>query len=74
MHPHDDMTRVPLLEEQVVVDKVAAVTDRVRVSTTVETREVVVEENLLRGQLGVERTVMDRKVAEAPPRVKKATC
>ncbi len=49
MQPEGDTTRIPIIEEQVVVDKVVTTTDRTRVSTTVDAREVVVEDTLRRG-------------------------
>ena len=67
MHPDDEMTRVPIIEEQVVVEKIEAVTDRIRVSTTVDTREVLVEDTVSRGNLTFERMTMNREVSEAPP-------
>lgn len=62
----DDSARIPVIEEQVFVEKVAAITDRVRVTTRVETRDLVVEEMLRRGSLDIERTEADREVLEAP--------
>lgn len=67
MNTDDETTRVPIIEEQVVVDKIAVVTDRIRVSTSVETRDVVVEDILRRGDLGIERMAVNREVATAPP-------
>ena len=68
MHSDEDgESRIPIVEERVVVDKVAAVTDRVRVGTTVETREVLIDDTVRRGRLSIERTTMDREVDEAPP-------
>ena len=68
MNPElDDQTRVPVIEEQVTVTKMATATDRVRVRTVVDEHEVVVDEILQRGSLAVERTAIDREVAEAPP-------
>ena len=62
-----DEKRIPLVEERVVVDKVAAVTDHLRVSTTVENRDVIVEDVVERGALDVERVAVDREVSAAPP-------
>ena len=68
MNPDEnDSTRIPVIDERIVVDKVAAVTDRVRVSTATETRDVVVEDVVRRGALGIERMAVDREVSEAPP-------
>ena len=66
LEKHSD-EHIPLIEERIVVDKVAAVTDRVRVSTTVETRDVIVEDVVERGALNVERVAVDREVSAAPP-------
>lgn len=63
----EDLTRIPIVEEQLFVDKVDVVTDKIRVSTTVQTRDVVVEDVVRRGELGIERTAVDREVGEAPP-------
>lgn len=64
----DDLTfRVPILEESVTVDKVGVRTDAVRVRTSVDEREVMVEDALDRGTLKVERVRMDRPVDAAPP-------
>ena len=59
-------TRIPLFEEALVVDKTHAVTDRVQVRTTTETRDVVVDEILRRGSLEIERIPVDAEVQEAP--------
>ena len=68
MQPRDDQhDYIPIVEEQVVVEKVVGVTDRVRVSTTTESREVIVEDVLRHGTLGIERLAVDREVADAPP-------
>ena len=62
---NDDRT-IPLYEEQVAVTKKAVISDRVRVSTSVEERSVLVEEDLERGELHVERVAVDRPVQSAP--------
>ena len=63
----DDTLHLPLVEEALSVDKVAVVSDRVRVVTSVETRDVVAEETLERGVLRVERVATERAVDAAPP-------
>lgn len=64
----DDLTlRVPIFEEAVSVDKVAVQTDAVRVRTSVDQREVLVEDVVERGVLKVKRIPMDRAVDVAPP-------
>ena len=63
----DDLTRrIPILEESVTVNKVEVRTDAVRVATSVETRDVLVEEVLDRGVLKIERVKVDRAVDVAP--------
>ena len=62
---NDDRT-IPLYEEQVAVTKKAVISDRVRVSTSVEERSILVEEDLERGGLHVERVAVDRPVQSAP--------
>ena len=64
---HDDQLRVPVIEEQVAVTKVAVPTDRLRVRTVVDQREILIEDVLQRGSLDVERIAVNREVAEAPP-------
>ncbi|WP_174298025.1 DUF2382 domain-containing protein [Sphingomonas bacterium] len=68
MPDRDDPTlRVPVFQESVTVDKIDVQTDAVRVRTSVEEREVLVEEVLARGALKVERFKVDRAVDSAPP-------
>ncbi|UAK25627.1 YsnF/AvaK domain-containing protein [Sphingomonas nostoxanthinifaciens] len=65
--PHDINDRmIPLYEEQVAVTKKAVISDRVRVSTSVEERSVLIEDDLERGGLHVERIAVDRPVHSAP--------
>ena len=65
--PDDHTLRVPIFEETVTVDKVDVQTDAVRVRTSVDQREVLVEEVVERGALKVERVSVDRAVDAAPP-------
>ena len=68
MSDPDDLTlRVPIFEETVTVDKVDVQTDAVRVRTSVDQREVLVEDVVARGALRVERVSVDRAVNAAPP-------
>ena len=62
----DAITHIPVIEEQAFVTKVEAVTDRVRVSTAVDTRDALVEDVVQIGSLDLERTAVDREVSEAP--------
>ena len=62
----DRDARIPLLEEQLHVTKSDIVTDRLSVVTSVEERQVVVEQDIERGQLQIERIAVDRAVEEAP--------
>ena len=66
MTQRDGERTIPLYEEQLGVAKVAAVTDRLHVSTHVVERDVLVEETVERGALTVERVAMDRAVTQAP--------
>jgi stress response protein YsnF len=63
---HDERA-ISLLEEQLHVAKVAAVTDQVRVRTVVEERPEHIEAMLERGILDVERLPAFREVNETPP-------
>jgi stress response protein YsnF len=68
MSDPDDLTlRVPIFEESVTVDKVAVKTDALRVRTSVDQREVLVEDVVDRAILRVERVSVDRAVDVAPP-------
>ena len=67
MVPEDqNQLRVPLVEEQVSIERKQVDTDRVRVRTVVDTDHVLVEELLQVGRLDVTRVAVDREVAEAP--------
>lgn len=65
--PDDLILRVPIFEESVTVDKVDVQTDAVRVHTSVDQREVLVEDVVERGALRVERVSVQRAVDVAPP-------
>lgn len=58
--------RVPLIAEDVQVDKVEVVSDRVRVTTATDTRDVLAEGDVKCGALRVERVAVERQVDEAP--------
>ncbi len=66
--PETDATpwAIPIIEEEVTVDKVAVTTDAVRVHTSVETHDILVEDQLERGVLRIERIAVDRAVDVAP--------
>ena len=64
-HSDDDRT-IPLYEERIEVRKSAVVSDQVRVRTSVDERSVLVEDDLERGGLQIERIAVDRPVATAP--------
>lgn len=67
MVAQDDNERtIPLYQEQIGIEKTEAVTDRLRVSTHVEERVVLVEDDVERGQLSVERVAVERAVSQAP--------
>ena len=57
---------VPIIEESVILDKVKVETDVVRVHTSVEEHEVVVEDVVQREALTIKRVRMDRSVDVAP--------
>ena len=65
--PDDAVLRVPIIEEAITVAKTMIQTDAVRVITSVEEREVVVEDVLAREALSVQRYPMERQVDAAPP-------
>lgn len=62
----DNERTIPLYQEHIDVEKVQAITDRLRVSTHVEERFVLVEESVDHGQLSVERVAVERAVSQAP--------
>ena len=66
MLPDDNEQRIPLIAEEAFVTKAEVITDQLRVSTHVEERAVVVEEDLERGDLRVQRIPTDREVSVAP--------
>ena len=57
---------VPIIEESVILDKVKVETDVVRVHTSVEEHEVVVEDVVQREALTIKRVRLDRAVDAAP--------
>ncbi|MDN4633654.1 YsnF/AvaK domain-containing protein [Sphingomonas sp. PsM26] len=64
--PDDDKRTIPLYEEHLEIDKLQTVTDRVKVSTHVDERTVLLEDTVERGDLTIERIAVDRAVAQAP--------
>ena len=65
--PEDPGIRVPVIEEQLHIDKHLVETDHVRVRTVTDERTVTLESNVERGVLDVERIAVDREVDVAPP-------
>lgn len=61
-----DEMRVPLVEEQLSVERKEVETDHVRVRTVIDTENVTVEDILRVGRLDVTRVAVDREIAEAP--------
>lgn len=59
--------RVPVVEEELHVGRREVETDRVRVRTRVDAREVMIEEQLETGRLDVRRVPAEREVEAAPP-------
>ena len=66
MTDSDSERTIPLWQERLDVTKVDAVTDQLRVSTHVDTREVLVEGDVERTNLTVDRIAVDREVTAAP--------
>lgn len=66
MSHNDDGRTILLYEEQIEVRKAAVVSDHVRVRTSVDERSVLVEDDLERGGLQIERIAVDRPVQAAP--------
>lgn len=62
-----DEIRVPVYEEQLHVGKRVVETDRVRVRTVVDAREMMVDGTVMAGELDVTRVTIDREVDVAPP-------
>lgn len=61
-----DTVVIPIMEETLLVDKRAVVTGGVRVTKQVSEREEVIDEELLREQVTVERVPIGQIVSEAP--------
>lgn len=66
MQPREPVARVPLLEEELVLDKRQKETGRVRVHARVVESEALIEDSLLRESVEVERVPIGR-VVESPP-------
>lgn len=62
--PHD--RTIPLYAEQVQVTREDVISDRVRVTTSVEERSILVEDDVERGALHIERVPVDLPVQSAP--------
>lgn len=62
-----DELRVPVVEEELHVGKRQVETDRVRVRTRVDERQVMIEEELETGRLDIRHVPVDREVEAAPP-------
>ena len=67
MLERDETYLVPLAEERLLVSKREVVTGKVRIRTTVETRDEAVDMLLAREAVEVERREVGRFVDEAPP-------
>jgi uncharacterized protein (TIGR02271 family) len=61
-----EVAAIPLLEERLTVTKRQVESGRVRVHVTVEEREEVVTEQILRDELQIERVPRNVRVTEAP--------
>ena len=64
--PTDIESTIPVVEEAAHVIKRAIETDRVRVSTVVEERRAILDAELTREELQIDRRPMELEVAEAP--------
>jgi uncharacterized protein (TIGR02271 family) len=62
-----DNPKFTLLAEELSIEKEAVETGRVRVNKQTRTREVFVDEDLLREHAEIERTPIGKQVFEAPP-------
>jgi stress response protein YsnF len=58
---------IPVVEEELTVDRREVETGRVRVRTIPEERTVVASERLLRTDVVVEHVPVDREIDQAPP-------
>ena len=65
--PDERSESLQIVAEEIHVDKRVVETDRVRVHTVVDERDVVVTDSVERGTLDVKRVTMNVEVAEAPP-------
>jgi len=67
--PSDTVERVvvPVIAEQIAVEKRSVETGRVRIHKETHSREQIVDEPLLRERVRVERVLIGREVASAPP-------
>ena len=63
----EDAPSLSLVREELTVAKAEVVSDRVRVTTAVDTREEVVRDTLARGVLKVERIAVEGLVDAPPP-------
>ena len=59
--------RIPIVQEEAHVFKRAVTTDRVTVRTGAEEHQVFIRDELVRGQVTVQRFAVEREVATAPP-------
>ena len=58
---------IPLIEERLVTAKRAIETGKVRVRTIVEEQQSLIEDELKRAYVDVERVPMNQEVSEVPP-------
>lgn len=62
----DDIERIPIVEEEVRVGIRSTVSDRVRVTTHLDEKQVMVREDLSRDVISVRRVAIGIEVPEAP--------
>jgi uncharacterized protein (TIGR02271 family) len=66
MSSDEHTQRIPLIAEEAYLTKSDVVTDHLRVVTTIDERQVLIEDVVERGDLHVERVPVDRSVTTAP--------
>jgi len=67
--PQSAEATLPLLDEQLTIEKRKVETGRVRIRTVVDERQEWVREDLVREEISIERVRMDRLV-DQPPRMR----
>ena len=63
----DTERRIPVVEEELFVDKQLVETEHVRIHTSVQEKPVLVRDTVLRENLEIRRVPVDREVDHTPP-------